>query len=513
MRAIEHARRASVSTGARSRWAFVALLLASIAAVATRAAAQSDEWKLCIVARLLDQRGEPVPAEKLDAGLSVRGKDGFDAILVQAANLDGGRVRLDASALASATQRILVVTNREYGLRLDLSQQSAGELQLGDVRLAAPPVLVTGRVVDAQGRPVHDAEIQLERRWIGRLDDPPTWNTTYAHASTNREGRFELRAWVGVDELRVGARKRGSLPISRELHAGAADVELCLRAGGALEGRALLDEACRINRLEIDCVRDGASVAKGCWREDGAFSVVGLDPGEYELQFRAYGELESAVTLSAIAVAAGETKSDERLASVDLRAKFRCFRVQLETAPGDESSFVNIFVRPAGAGSFVATSERASFELFTAARALDLCIDAPGYRFVRMNAIDGDRTVALKRGLGVRVTLAGERSTLPAGLELRADLQPLATDFTRYGSRTVAFDARGEVLLRASDPGGHRVVVYVRRIETGEDFMLDERAMKPSRIDVLEQVAERELSVELDREALQRLTEHLMSNR
>lgn len=405
---------------------------------------------------------------------------------------------------------VLVLTRSgpgSAGARVEI-QAFDGVRDLGEVRLAPPPLLVEGVVRSEDGTPAVHARVMLDRRWMGLRAGVPTWNSTGVQATTDAAGRFSLRAWVGTDELRVRAEAEGSAPAMLEVHAGGAPVELRLTSSGGIAGFVLVEADWGPHAIEIDCLAEGSTGGlQGAPLEaDGSFVLRDLVPGSYRVRVRAHEDREPVLEFDALEVRSGEVLRDPRLANLDLRGRVRVLRLRLRVPGNEPLPFFLYATRAPGAEfrvQWAGGDGETELALATAAPALDVRLEIPGFRTVRLERVDGDRDVALEPGIPVRLALEGGLPPLPEGWTLGGYLRPVQSDLVARRGQLPAFDAGGELLERVPDPGLQQVVIAVHRESSDEDFPLPTAAITPSLVEVR---AEMHLRVQLDRDALQ---EHL----
>src|SRR5262249_50614860 len=134
--------------------------------------------------------------------------------------------------------------------RFDVVVPESGEVDVGVVKLAPPPRIVAGRVVDDDGQPVEAASVRVE------VDNPPNvpkFPYRSVHLTGTRsasDGRFEIRGEIPDGRLKVGAARGGFLAAKPvPFRAGEPDVTLQLRMGGGLEGSVRLPEGFALEML------------------------------------------------------------------------------------------------------------------------------------------------------------------------------------------------------------------------------------------------------------------------
>jgi hypothetical protein len=147
-----------------------------------------------------------------------------------------GRIRIAPTPqqAASLTRLTLSVQDRQRSLGAVsvTAPQQPGLVDLGRAVLAEEPVLLEGRVLDAQGRPVPGAEVH--RRVANHICEFP------APATTDAEGRFTLRllnpqaqqVWVTANHRLHGFWPPGTPGLTDVpgFDVGATDVEIVLQA-------------------------------------------------------------------------------------------------------------------------------------------------------------------------------------------------------------------------------------------------------------------------------------------
>jgi RNA polymerase sigma-70 factor (ECF subfamily) len=223
-----------------------------------------------------------------------------------------------------------------------------GDHDVGDVVLAAAPIVASGVVVAPDGAPVEGARVQATIRV--EVGGEERWRPVVASEPSSADGAFELRGDVAERALRVDASAPGRhvvAPVSIET--GARDVRVVLEENGRIAGRLLLDpeiplEAIGVHLDEALVVADPASkhdpfdVVR--LAADGAFEADALRAGRGRLVVALrdsrspWSRWEPLSTLDGLTVVAGESVADPRLTPIDLRGRVRCIVVRL----ADESA-------------------------------------------------------------------------------------------------------------------------------------------------------------------------------
>src|SRR5262249_25540299 len=137
---------------------------------------------------------------------------------------------------------------------------------LGEVRFEAPPVLVSGRVVGADGTPIEGLNVVADCDQDALARDPAVpawWGSGHRNPSSSsaRDGRFTIRGFPGSQKWTVTAwndefRSAEDIPIAPV----ASDLDLrCVRGrnyegaiGGQVAGRLMLDPDVPRGTLEVN---------------------------------------------------------------------------------------------------------------------------------------------------------------------------------------------------------------------------------------------------------------------
>ncbi len=157
------------------------------------------------------------------------------------------------------------------------------EKRLVSLRTSSTLRTLRGRVLDARGDPV-----------IGALVTPrpvdPNRKGPWKPWTTRAGGRFEVPL-LSDGEYRLAVNKRGYLPLERELHVPAEEIELVLQKGLDLEVRVEDSHHRVIPGGSLRFVKLGAEhgPATSAPVAEGVFELAGLEDAPYELELQLVG--------------------------------------------------------------------------------------------------------------------------------------------------------------------------------------------------------------------------------
>lgn len=174
-------------------------------------------------------------------------------------------------------------------------------VRFGNCRRTAGRFVLSGRVLDAERRPVGGARIvlvEIRESGVGTNASVGRWSTEVAQ--TDAEGRFvlnEIDPGLGLGPWHLEVRAPGfrtaetsRLQISED--GEASPLEIILDRGAVLEGRVLDGDGQPVPRAMIDVVAPDSYRLSGPfhWTDDlGRYRIDGLEPGEYRVQVRGRG--------------------------------------------------------------------------------------------------------------------------------------------------------------------------------------------------------------------------------
>ncbi len=210
---------------------------------------------------------------------------------------------------------VLCTARNEAGslaARVDLAASwTAGAHSLGDVVLSSTPIVASGKVVEADGKPITGAFVGISV-FKGQA---------HITATTDANGDFELRSAEPYDRLDLSADARAHLSAFVHAAPGARDLRIVLAGAGSFGGTIVFPRDTQFGDFyfHIERTVQGRS-AHGWWEHNpskGAFSMRDLEPGTYRLFVRRGSSDggQSILVRDDIVVRAGETT---KLEPIDL---------------------------------------------------------------------------------------------------------------------------------------------------------------------------------------------------
>jgi hypothetical protein len=156
---------------------------------------------------------------------------------------------------------------------------------------------------------------------------------------------------------------------------------------------------------------------------DGSFSYELSDPATVRVSVSVIGADDPVFDASGIVLAPGEATRDPRLNPLDLRGRLK--RVTVTTVDVDDRpvSGATIIVEPRAGLDYenAILTSAGQATLFTTGAAVDLAVEATGFRPQRVLQVTGDVRVVLQRGFPVRVKLEGEPIALPPDFSFKLE--------------------------------------------------------------------------------------------
>jgi len=472
--------------------------------------------------RVADADGEPIRRQELAVWLQI----GDETKRYRAPADEDGTVRV-ALERGCADQQLLACqfeleragrpTGRVARVRLDRGLTIVPDLDLGALRLQEAPRVGSGMVVDDAGRPVHG--ITLEVRPIEPGGGPVATPEPPVTAYGKPDGTFVACGFTEAEEMVVRTRGGNGLgPAELRFRRGATDLRLVLPRSGKVMAELTHDlgpDQVRLLRLQAVGADGRTHVGQGGGPlQSDRYRLVlsNLAPGRYAVQVCLLGETLAA--LDAVEVGPGPA-TDPRLASIDLRGRFRLVRVHVSDDRGQPIDGGGRFELQPGAsfGSPAVPLVGSTFLLPLASRSASGVIEIPGWRRREVHDVDGDRTVRLEPALTIRARLAADLP-LPPGVTLHAFVRPEGYVpnplEAMFGSQRGAMahagtagepQADGSFLFRLAAGGKQEFRFVLSGSASGDSVALP---IGPGAVVIAPAPASQELTFTVDAEAVQR---------
>ncbi len=359
----------------------------------------------------------------------------------------------DSVELASATFRLLRDGAPPLSHAVTPQRLARGGVELGDVRLVPPPLVLAGRFVGPDGAPTKAVNFWVQRRTqvgVGRRPDSyeierqamehrVTDGSTFELFGTAPPGRYRL-FFPGLDHLPVE-------PIPFEL--GARDVVIRVEHGGEVVTTLLVPPGLagpsgRQHGLRATLVPDDPTIARETDDPDDRsherFAVAhaltnaprqplafrGLPAGRYRLELRLSGLATPIASVDAIVIPP-PVGGDPRLHEIDLRDAFGVASVVVRTTAAAASTTIRqprlLFLPPDGDGEPCAIGNNAHVRLLVPARPVDVQVAVAGLQpaIARRVRPGADVVVELAPWPRVELTFPG-LPVLPPDTELHVAL-------------------------------------------------------------------------------------------
>jgi len=295
---------------------------------------------------------------------------------------------------------------------VDLSDVRLDDLDVGEIRLAPPPLLAKGRVTAWDGSPIAGAIVQLLLRdpAVGGATAPLGYGVVEWEeepgcvARTNADGRFELRGdarsrptALSVTALHFASNER--LPFTPGQHG----VDVVLPRASILRGRIALDRVELGEQLLLRVTSSNGSTASTRCQADGRF--VFRDPPKFplDLELQVAGEDDPFQVVEAI-----ESPDDPRWREIPLAPRARCIDVDVVSAAGQPlGRFEATQLLPNGSEREL-KGRAGRVTLVTSREYVALRIRAAGHGSAELSDVCESRVVTLPRALQIRLVVPSE---------------------------------------------------------------------------------------------------------
>jgi hypothetical protein len=381
---------------------------------------------VALTGRLLDEDGRPLANH--DAGLALSAdlvtsrQNGWQLLATDA----GGRFVLHVRAAETPEPgaeaepielRAFTVKLRRGPLDVVHAEVAGRTLrpgvnEIGDLRLAPLPLLVSGRVRFDRA-PVHASPRFVVERWIDAdAERPGWWQAEHELVElTDDEGRFVVRGTTWPGRLRLNfAPFREPIEFER----GTEGLQVELVRGHALTVWCLLPDELNARVLQYSLSRHGEPDADFVgfddpWTPQPEATHQGLPAGRYTVRVRHAQTRDVLATATDVVLPPGNG-GFECDVELDLRAKLAPLRLRLvERGAGPIDGETFVFVdQTIDAGLRHGTAIRGHEALLVVpARPLDVLVVAPAFRPLQLRGVTGAVDVALERWSVAPVTVEG----------------------------------------------------------------------------------------------------------
>ncbi len=349
------------------------------------------------------------------------------------------KVLLKDKFLETASERFLEFTKKDKfdstlmiaTTSLPLAGGDVFSQDVGDVFMVSMPVLLSGRVVDGQGKSVAGASVTLfaskkvSERLVQRMPKKLFTGPRIASCKTNRDGAFQIRGQSDLSEFVVQARKSGFNRARQMATAGAESVLISIIEPGFVTGTIVLPPALADEPVSITIE---SSSTGGYWRghpeDDGTFKTDELQIGDYQFYCasRLAGERKLHL-IESFSVEAGKTTD---LGEIRLLENAKSVELNLvEPAELGERKFLTALILDAnsqvelGAVAMVQATQSFLFPEIP----FDLIVYLPGFREAIYRNVQASRLdLKLKAGIPLRLVVE-DLGSLPDGTVLRLTMR------------------------------------------------------------------------------------------
>jgi hypothetical protein len=181
-------------------------------------------------------------------------------------------------------------TNYRGAVRITLAELKPGKQKLADVKLQDEPVIASGTIVDAEGKPVAGLWLRSPTTITsGDSGGGSIGQERWYHAHrvrTDEQGHFEIREVAPADHaLQLSVDSKDWAPLEGAFTLNVGDKDETFRVGVAtqLQGEFLGDlEDTRLNLKAIN--RATKKEVRGSMR-NGKYAIIGIPAGSYDITF------------------------------------------------------------------------------------------------------------------------------------------------------------------------------------------------------------------------------------
>jgi hypothetical protein len=440
--------------------------------------------------RVLDQKGEAVASEEIGVILAV--PDHF-RVSTQKTAPDGRCKIVLPDPFVDCKDGYLTITRRGGGRRLvyrgaariSLEKLQNIETPL-ELRLVDEKLLVSGRVVDASGKPVRGVHVSTPNHYRAQNRGSSSMSGDakfHRHSmETGKDGRFEFReldadpAGVTIALDRWFRHRKGFYIISgKDAEPGAEDHEVVVgftsKLIGSLQG--VPKDLSFPGQIDVRD-KDGGRL-EGLWvnlDRGGGFTMNQCPPGEYQVAIKLRGVQEPFLTVKNVKVEAGKPCRDPRLQGIDLAKYGRFIKITLLRPDKTPAPAATVWSVRMKAGKFRGGSGKTT----NANGVIRLCVPLEGAN-LSIIPRDGlfrpqsfanqkeDLTVTLRPGWRTKIAFKNMPKlpdSLRYGVRLQVPRRPGDGWETAFSSnrQSSLLVENGHIELWSGVPGMHRLTIY-----------------------------------------------------
>ncbi len=302
---------------------------------------------------LLGPNGNPLANQKIkfrehiehigSAGHTIS-TDGLGHFLYEIKKWDRNEIERELDRDETLSKRLTINANIKgiggCGFEMPMPvDMDPGETNLGEITLIPPPILLSGKVVNADGEPIEDARIAVQSK-TSNPNGSSWWNGIEPNSvETNKNGEF---LYPGVAPDGEGFRAQiSAVGFESSVHAitpGKIDVEFKLLAAPTIHGVVLLDVGIKSSSLTTSLIGPDGPRGRGILRATSdptaaKLNIQALAGVSYTLKMQTNSG-ETVFELPNILLTQGQEYSPPELQPLDLRGLLTPFRILTKNSEG-----------------------------------------------------------------------------------------------------------------------------------------------------------------------------------
>jgi len=388
-----------------------------------------------IVGQILNLEGKSVGRAKMNIKVEERRKDGV-SYGSTTFKCDEGRFRhsLQRPSPKPDSQRVLVIRyeDDEQGtrgeVRFDLNKTFPnGETDIGQLQLQPLPLVVSGQIVDAQGKGVENASWSIEKQFVDDDGNPMDhWmDGRDLSGAADKEGYFKVFRYVDGGNYRIVADASGYSDSRASFQIGQENFQIVLGGAQDISGQILVDEGISFEAMSLgishkseqQVVRLGFSGSPGgAIATDGSFTFPDRDTDTYEIRLTCRRTNDSLVEPLTVFVDAAAPVTP---VVIDLRGQLTEMLIHVVDEEGKPIDNNSLCIPEVAIGR-IGTGE-ASKTILTRNAGMILQVSSPNKRTASLPIIHGEETVVLREGYPVEIQVTN-LDVVPDGYLLAGQL-------------------------------------------------------------------------------------------